>query len=330
MSIQSVLRFEYECSAPIDVEAVDEQVTSDAGLLPIRQFDERLGWSAGFAAQLRDKRCGGFHTFVEMVRQRVFGIIAGYEDQNDHDTLRSDGVFKLVVGRLPDDDDLASQPTLSRMENSVTAGELLRLQDWFLERFIESFDEPPRSLTLDIDTFDDPTHGQQQLTLFHGFYKQYQYLARAITCAENDLMLFPVLMHGTARDARRDGRHPTRHGTAASGMARREDSPASRFGLRGSGILRDLRRVENRLHDRAGDESRAEGDQRTHHGCGFSGLGANQATATTFCGLRVSSRKLDATAVGRRQMRSPCARDQSPGRGDESAGRSHHTARRLR
>lgn len=199
MSIQSVLRFEYEFSSPIDVEAVEEQVTSDAGLLPIRQFDERLGWSAGFAAQLRDKRCGGFHTFVEMVRQRVFGIIAGYEDQNDHDTLRSDGLFKLVAGRLPDDDDLASQPTLSRMENSVTASDLLRLQDWFLERFIQSFDEPPRSLTLDIDTFDDPTHGQQQLTLFHGFYMQYQYLARVITCAENDLVLFPVLMHGTAR-----------------------------------------------------------------------------------------------------------------------------------
>ena len=206
MSIQSVLRFEYEFLSPIDVEPVEEQVTSDAGLLPIRQFDERLGWSAGFAAQLRDKRCGGFHTFVEMVRQRVFGIIAGYEDQNDHDTLRSDGLFKLVAGRLPDDDDLASQPTLSRMENSVTASELLRLQEWFLEQFIQSFDEPPSSLTLDIDTFDDPTHGQQQLTLFHGFYKQYQYLARAITCAENDLVLFPVLMHGTARDARRGGR----------------------------------------------------------------------------------------------------------------------------
>jgi hypothetical protein len=193
------LRFEYDFLSPIDVEPVAEQVTSDAGLLPIRQFDERLGWSAGFAAQLRDQRCGGLHSLVEMVRQRVFGILAGYEDQNDHDTLRRDGVFKLLAGRLPDDQDLASQPTLSRWENSVTAADLLRLEDWFLEQFIRSFDQPPRSLTLDIDTFDDPTHGQQQLTFYHGFYEQYQYLARAMTCAENDLVVFPVLLHGTAR-----------------------------------------------------------------------------------------------------------------------------------
>jgi Transposase DDE domain group 1 len=199
VSIQSVLRLEYDFLPPIDVEPVEEQVTSDAGLLPIRQFDEWLGWSAGFAAQVHDKRCGGTHTILEMIRQRVFGIVAGYEDQNDHDTLRSDGVFKLLAGRLPDDDDLASQPTLSRLENSVTAGDLLRLQDWFLEKFIESFDEPPRSLTLDIDTFDDPTHGQQHLTFYHGFYGQQQYLARVITCAENDLVVFPVLLHGTAR-----------------------------------------------------------------------------------------------------------------------------------
>jgi hypothetical protein len=199
VSIQTVLRFGYEFLPPIDVEPVEEQVTSDAGLLPIRQFDERLGWSAGFAAQMHDKRCGGLHTLVEMVRQRVFGILAGYEDQNDHDTLRSDGVFKLLAGRLPNDDDLASQPTLSRLENSVTAGDLLRLQDWFLEQFVQSFAEPPRCLTLDIDTFDDPTHGQQQLTFYHGFYQQYQYLARVITCAENDLVVFPVLLHGTAR-----------------------------------------------------------------------------------------------------------------------------------
>src|SRR4029079_10453490 len=101
--------------------SVEEQISSDAGLLPIREFDERLGWTAGFAAQLRDSRCGVVHTVLEMVRQRVFGILAGYEDQNDHDTLRSDGIFKLVAGRCPDGFDLASQPTPSRLEEAVTA-----------------------------------------------------------------------------------------------------------------------------------------------------------------------------------------------------------------
>lgn len=200
MNIHSVEQvvFDFLGSLPVRVEFVEEQLSSDAGLLPLRQFDERLGWTSSFAAQIKDGRQGHTHAVVEMVRQRVFGILAGYEDQNDHDTLRSDGVFKLVAGRRPDDLDLASQPTLSRLENSVTAGDLLRLEEWFLQKFIRSFAAPPTELTLDIDVFDDPTHGQQQLTFFHGFYEQYQYLVRVITCAENDLIVFPVLLHGTA------------------------------------------------------------------------------------------------------------------------------------
>jgi len=114
------------------------------------------------------------------------------------DALRTDAVFKLLADRLPEDDDLASQPTLSRFENSITPKSLLRLEDWFIERFVNSFDQPPREVTLDIDVFDDPTHGDQQLTLFHGYYKQYQYLVRPITCAENDAVVLPVLLYGTA------------------------------------------------------------------------------------------------------------------------------------
>jgi hypothetical protein len=200
VNIQSVgqVVFEFLSEVRVEVEAATEQLSSDAGLVPIREFDRRLGWTEGFAAQIHDGRCGGVHAILEMIRQRVFGILAGYEDQNDHDTLRSDGVFKLIAGRSPDGRDLASQPTLSRLENAVTAADLLRLEEWFLAQFIGSFDAPPAELTLDIDVYDDPTHGQQQLTFFHGFYEQYQYLVRVITCAENDLVVFPVLLHGTA------------------------------------------------------------------------------------------------------------------------------------
>ena len=203
MNIQSVgqLMFEFLMGKRVEVEAAEEQISSDAGLLPIREFDRRLGWSEGFADQIHDGRCGCTHAVREMVRQRVFGILAGYEDQNDHDTLRSDAVFKVIAGRSPDGLDLASQPTLSRLENAVTAADLLRLEEWFLAQFIGSFDAPPTELTLDIDVFDDPTHGAQQLTFFHGFYEQYQYLVRVITCAENDLVVFPVLLHGTAHAA---------------------------------------------------------------------------------------------------------------------------------
>ena len=203
MSIQPVgqICFEFFGKNPqIVVEATDEQSSSDAGLLAIREFDERLGLTHDFAAALSDprKQEAVEHDVVEMVRSRVYGILAGYEDQNDHDTLRGDPIFKLIADRLPLDDDLASQPTLSRFENAIDIASLWRLQDVFIDKFIDSFDEPPREITLDIDPFDDPTHGQQQLTFFHGYYGQYQYLPRVITCAQNDLVVMVCLLFGTA------------------------------------------------------------------------------------------------------------------------------------
>ena len=186
-------------------------LSTDAGLLILRQFDEQQGFTAGFAEQLDDSRRAPTHSLLQMVRSRVFGNLAGYEDQNDHDALRSDAVFKLLAGRLPEDDDLASQPSLSRFENSVSASSLLRLEEWFLERFVNSFTEPPREITLDVDVFDDPTHGQQQLTFYHGFYEQYQYLVRAITCAENDLVVLPVLLFGTVEPSSTPHRIPPLH-----------------------------------------------------------------------------------------------------------------------
>jgi hypothetical protein len=200
MSLQDVweLNFGFLPQKPICVEPVDENISTDAGLLVFRQWDQMQGATTGFAGQLDDCRRDPNHSLLEMVRSRVFGILAGYEDQNDHDALRSDAVFKLLADRLPTDDDLASQPTLSRFENGVTPASLLRLETWFIDRFVNSFDTAPREATLDVDVFDDPTHGDQQLTLFHGYYGQYQYLVRAVTCAENDHVVLPTLLHGTA------------------------------------------------------------------------------------------------------------------------------------
>ncbi len=200
MSLHDVwqLGFDFLPTKPVCVEPVEEHLSTDAGLLVFRQWDEQQQFTAGFAEQLDDPRRAPDHTTLEMVRSRLFGILAGYEDQNDHDALRTDAIFKLLANRLPEDDDLAHQPMLARFENSATPTSLLRLEEWFIERFVNSFDEPPREVTLDIDVFDDPTHGAQQLTFFHGYYKQYQYLVRAITCAENDAVVLPVLLYGTA------------------------------------------------------------------------------------------------------------------------------------
>ena len=201
MSLHSVppSSLDFFPSRPIDFEVSPAPLSSDAGLLPIRQFDQNLRLTEQFAAALHDLRDPSLtrQSLLTMVRQRVFGILADYEDQNDHDTLRSDPVFKLLADRLPDDRDLASQPTLSRFENAVSIADLWRLRDVMVDLFIQSFDRPPNHLTFDIDAFDDPTHGHQQLTMFHGYYEQHQYLPIAITCAENDMVLLVGLRHGT-------------------------------------------------------------------------------------------------------------------------------------
>ncbi len=132
MSIHTVppLLFDFLDDRPVVVEVHDAPLSSDAGLLPLRQLDQRLGFTHQLAAALQDRRAPDLieHSLLDLLRRRLYGILAGYEDQNDHDTLRSDPVFKLLADRWPTDPDLASQPTLSRFENAVTIGDLKRLR----------------------------------------------------------------------------------------------------------------------------------------------------------------------------------------------------------
>jgi hypothetical protein len=152
-------------------------LTKDAGLLPLRVFDQNLGLTQRFAAVLDDPRhpnqCE--HSVLDMVRSRIYGILADYLDQNDHDTLRADPVFKLLLDRTPDGPDLASQPTLSRFENSINIPSLKRLRDVFIDDFIAAFSQPPRRLLFDLDAVDDPAHGHQQLCCWHNYYDHNQY-----------------------------------------------------------------------------------------------------------------------------------------------------------
>ena len=202
MSLQPVPLFDLDFfpPLPIQIEVSEAPLTSDAGLLLLRQFDDRIGLTAHFAAALHDPRHPEFieHSYLDMVRMRVFGILAGYEDQNDHDTLRTDPAFKLIANRSPNGAHLASQPTLSRFENQIDIPSLKNLRDVFIDEFIASFAKRPLTLTFDLDAVDDQTHGAQQLTLFHGYYEQYQYLPLVITCAENDAIVMISLRHGTA------------------------------------------------------------------------------------------------------------------------------------
>jgi hypothetical protein len=195
--------FGFFAQKPVVVEPSRAELTSDAGLLPIRQFEEQIGLTEQFAAMLDDPRDpdATHHSYLEMVRMRVYGILADYPDQNDHDTLGADPVFKLVAGRSPDAEDLASQPTLSRFENAISPRNLLRLEELEATQFAAAFSQAPLRLTLDMDTYDDPTYGDQQLSFWHDHYQQYQYQVRTITCAENDLVAVSCLLYGSAHAA---------------------------------------------------------------------------------------------------------------------------------
>ncbi|HYU45795.1 MAG TPA: IS1380 family transposase [Terriglobales bacterium] len=196
------LFFDFLADLPVVVQRHEGQLSSDAGLLPIGQFDQRWNFTARMAACLHDPKPARGQSLISMLRQRVYGILAGYEDCNDHDTLRDDPVFKLVAGRRPEDDALASQPTLSRFENLATPAVLQKLIDFNIQTGIERLKQKhggqlPASITLDLDATDDPTHGHQQLTLFHGYFGQYQYFPLIISEATTRHVFLAWLRPGT-------------------------------------------------------------------------------------------------------------------------------------
>ena len=162
-------------------------LTSDGGALLLREVDRRLGLTERLAACLSDRRAPDAitHTVEAMLRQRVFGIALGYEDLNDHQTLRDDPLVKVLAERPPDPEaPLASPPTLCRLENAATRRDLARMAETFVETFIASHRQPPEEIVLDFDATDDPLHGTQEGRFFHGFYDAYCYLPLYVFCGE--------------------------------------------------------------------------------------------------------------------------------------------------
>jgi hypothetical protein len=165
-------------------------VTSDAGVLLLAELDARIGLTKNIASCIKDTRQPGkiIHSLQEMIQQRIFQISCGYEDCNDAQTLRKDPALKIAVGKKPESDgDLSSQPTLSRLENSITSKDLFRMGEQFLKTFIKSQTEKTvKRLIIDFDVTDDPTHGNQQLTFFHAYMDCYCYLPLLVCVTVND------------------------------------------------------------------------------------------------------------------------------------------------
>ncbi len=150
-------------------------MSSDGGLLALREVERRLDIASRLAACVRDPRAPGrvVYGLDEIIRNRMLMIAAGYEDANDADTLRRDPMFKLAMGRLPDDADLCSQPTISRFENLPDAHALLRIGRAMVDHYCHSFRQVPARIVLDIDATFDAVHGSQQMRLFNAHYDEH-------------------------------------------------------------------------------------------------------------------------------------------------------------
>ncbi len=167
------------------------EISSDGGAVLLRQADRRLGLIESIAAVLPDSRDPRYVTqpLEDLVRQRVLQICLGYEDCNDATTLRGDPVLKTCCDRDPLlDPDLGSQPTLSRLENTVGGKTCYRVGQVLLDSYIARHTKRPRCIVLDLDTTDDPTHGQQELSFFHGYYDERVYLPLLVFDQDGDLV----------------------------------------------------------------------------------------------------------------------------------------------
>ena len=151
------------------------RLSSEGGLLALREIERRLGLADRLASCLNDPRAPEkvVHRLAEIIRFRMLMIAAGYEDGNDADALRGDPMFKLALDRLPSDEELCSQSTISRLENLPDIRALLRLGRALIEQYCGSFRQVPKRIVLDIDDTFDRVHGEQQLRLFNAYHDDY-------------------------------------------------------------------------------------------------------------------------------------------------------------
>jgi hypothetical protein len=163
----------------IELSFSGDRISSDGGLLLLRELDSQLNLLTSASNCILDERDQRYidHSVKELLTQRVFQIAAGYEDCNDCDDLREDMIFKICAGRLPQNEpDLASQPTMSRLENTVTRTDLFRLGKCLVDIFISSYSKAPAVIILDCDDTNNDTYGQQELALFNNFYNEHCYM----------------------------------------------------------------------------------------------------------------------------------------------------------
>jgi hypothetical protein len=173
----------------IEANFAGGEVSSDGGVMLLRQVDRWLGLTKQLDRILPDRRNPLMiqHSQESLLRQRIYGIALGYEDLNDHDSLRHDLLWQTAIDR---DQELGSCATLCRLENRAGRREAWLMHQVLLEQFVGSFVEPPKELILDFDCTDDRVHGQQVGRAFHGYYYDYCFLPLYVFCGEQLLVSY--------------------------------------------------------------------------------------------------------------------------------------------
>ena len=209
-STPTQLRFPASAGFTIRADFEGGAMSSDFGAVLLRGIDLQMGLIARLVSAIRDTRHPSYidHSLADLLRQRIFQTASGYADGNDANTLRRDPMFKLAVGRAPlsEDNDLASGPTLSRLENSVSRKDVFRLAQSFVDAFIASYAKAPAVIVLDMDHSEDATHGQQELAFYNAHYESHCYLP---------LFLFEGLSGKLITAVLRPGKRPTGKENAA-------------------------------------------------------------------------------------------------------------------
>ncbi len=200
------MRFETQSTLALEAAFDGGRITSDGGLVWLAKMDEESGLCEAISECVPEwRKRKGRHSLDSLIRQRVFQIACGYEDQNDADSLREDPLLKMVCGSLPESGvDLASQPTFSRLENAADVRCCYRIAQALFELYLRERGKEgaPKRVLLDFDATDDPVHGEQEGSYYHGYYEQHMYHPLLVFDGESGHLIGALLRAGNTHGSR--------------------------------------------------------------------------------------------------------------------------------
>lgn len=189
----------YQGKQKVNLDFSAEAVSSDGAIVLSKKLERKYGLIEQFCEDIPDGRDSRYvdHSVEQMVRQRVFLLMQGYDDGNDVDRLKEDPVISEMLGGS-----LCSQPSISRFENSIQVRTIYQLSLRWIERYVASLEKGRKKIIIDVDGTDDPTHGAQQLSMFNGYYGQFMYHLLLFKDGNTGQIILPVLRPGNTHSSR--------------------------------------------------------------------------------------------------------------------------------